>query len=265
MTSPLTITRHGTVFEITLNSPDKLNAISDTMLAGLKAAVASFGDDRSLRVMLITAAGRYFCAGAEISPDISPDVGGSTLDGRHWYRHKWHSLFDAMEAIEKPIVVAHQGPCLGGGLEMSLSCDFRFAARGTRYSLPEIEIGALPGSGGVSRLTRLVGPHWARWLVMAGESVSADEALAMGLVHRVFSPESLRAEVLSFCERLAGKSYEALGMAKLAIELAADLDRGQARNVERITNSMLFTGAEHKQLVSGFLERQAMRRKPNPD
>lgn len=260
MTDHILVQRSSPLMLLTLNRPEKLNAISDAMLDELKAAIASFTADRDSRVLLISAVGRYFCAGAELSADISPDVGASTLDGRTWYRRKWHSLFDAMEAVEKPIVVVHQGACLGGGLEMSLSCDFRLAAQDASYGLPEIDIGALPGSGGVSRLTRIVGPHWARLLVMTGERVSAHEALTMGLVHKLYPAESLADEARAFCLRLAGKSYEALGMAKLAIELAADLDRAQARNVERITNSALFTGAEHKRLVQEFLERKPGRR-----
>src|SRR6516225_1224489 len=141
MTTGLRVSRADTVFQLTLDRPEKLNAIGDEMLAHLKEAVDEFGRSRELRVMLLTATGRYFCAGAEISADISPDVGASTLDGRAWYRNKWHSLFDAMEAIEKPIVAAHQGPCLGGGLELSLSCDFRLAAAGALYGLPELELG----------------------------------------------------------------------------------------------------------------------------
>lgn len=122
MTGHLRIERAAPLMQVTLDRPGKLNAISDAMLEGLKAAVAAFAADRESRVLLVAATGRYFCAGAELGKGISPDVGASTLVGRAWYRHKWYSLFDAMEAVEKPIVVVHQGPCLGGGLEMSLSC-----------------------------------------------------------------------------------------------------------------------------------------------
>jgi enoyl-CoA hydratase/carnithine racemase len=249
------------ILELVLNRPQKYNAISDAMLEELRAAVSRFGARRDLRVMLIRAAGKYFSAGVEISADISPSVGDSTLDGRHWYRTRYHMLFDELEAIEKPIVAAHQGPCLGGGLEISLSCDFRLAAVGARYGLPEIDIGALPGSGGVSRLTRLAGPHWARWLVMAGEQVSAEQALNMGIVHAIYPDEGFESRVRAFCVKLAQRPYELLGLAKLSIELAADLDRAQARNVERISNSILFTGSEHKALVQTFMDRQAAKRK----
>lgn len=248
------------LMEVILNRPEKYNAISDAMLERLREAVSRFAGNRGLRVMLIRAVGKYFTSGMELSRDISPDVGDSTLDGRHWYRTKFHMLFDEFESIEKPIVVAHQGPCLGGGLEFSLSCDFRLAAASARYGLPEIDIGALPGSGGVSRLTRIAGPHWARWLVMAGEQVSAEQALNMGLVHAVYPDEEFEARVRAFCLKLSRQPYEVMGLAKLSIELAADLDRTQARHVERISNSILFTGAEHKALVEAFLKRQEAKR-----
>ncbi|MDB5968404.1 MAG: Enoyl-CoA hydratase/carnithine racemase [Hydrocarboniphaga sp.] len=249
------------ILEVVLNRPQKYNAISDEMLEMLRETVDRFGARRDLRVMLIRAAGPYFTAGMDVNPELSPSVAGSTLDGRHWYRTKFHRMFDELEAIEKPIVVAHQGPCLGGGLEMSLSCDFRLAAASARYGLPEIDIGALPGSGGISRLTRIAGPHWARWLVMAGEQVDAAQALSMGIVHAVYPDEEFESRVRAFCAKLTRQPYELLGLAKLSIELATDLDRAQARNVERISNSILFTGAEHKALLQAFLDRQAAKRK----
>jgi enoyl-CoA hydratase len=261
MNENLLVAERAGVLEVTLNRPEKRNAISDGMLDALREAVDTFASRRDLRVMLIRAVGTYFSSGVEVTTDISPDVGASTLDGRHWYRKKFHTLFDELESIEKPIVAAHQGPCLGGGLEMSLSCDFRLAAKSALYGLPEINIGALPGSGGVSRLTRIAGPHWARWLVMAGEQVSSDQALVMGLVHAIYPDEEFETRINAFCEKLCKQPYEVMGLAKLSIELAADLDRSQARNVERISNSILFTGSEHRALVQEFLERQAAKRK----
>jgi enoyl-CoA hydratase/carnithine racemase len=261
MTDQLLVDCDSGVMSVTLNRPEKYNAISNEMLEALRESIFRFETDDSLRVMRLGAVGKYFSAGVEINPEISPDVGDSTMDGRQWYRSKFHSLFDAFEAVEKPIVAAHQGNCLGGGLELSLSCDFRLAAAGVRYGLPEIDIGALPGSGGVSRLTRITGPHWARWLVMAGEQVTAEQGVNMGFVHQVFSEEEFEAKVDAFCMKLAGQPREVMGLAKLSIELAVDLDRAQARNVERISNSILFTGSEHKNLVQAFMDRQAEKRK----
>lgn len=261
MSDHLHLSEADGVVEIVFNRPDKLNAISDAMLDALRAAVQDFAARREARVLLIRGEGPHFSSGVEVTGDISPEVGGSTLDGRAWYRGKYHLLFDELEAIEKPVVAAHHGLCLGGALEMSLSCDFRLAAESTRYGLPEIDIGALPGSGGVSRLTRLAGPHWARWLVMAGEQIDAQHARNIGIVHAVYPDAEFLQRVRAFCARLAQRPYELLGLAKLSIELAQDLDRAQARNVERIANSILFTGAEHKALVQEFLKRQADKRK----
>jgi len=249
------------VLEFRLNRPEKFNALSPAMLGALGDAVRRFASDSALRVMLIAANGSYFTSGVEVTAEITPPDSGSTMDSRRWYRDTYHRLFDEFEFVEKPVVVAHQGHCFGGGLELSLSCDFRLAARSATYRLPEIDLGALPGSGGVSRLTRVAGAHWARWLVMAGERVTADEAVAMGFVHRVFDDAAFDAEVQAFCRKLAGQPREMLAAAKLAIELAKDLDRGQGRQVERLANSMLFAGAEHKKKVQEFLDRQAAKRR----
>lgn len=261
MTEQLATAELDGILEVTLNRPDKRNAISDAMWDALREAADRFSTRPDLRVMLIKANGKYFSSGSDLNPQTVPDFHGSTLNGRHWFRNKWHKLFDEFESVEKPVVVVHQGPCLGAALEMSLSCDFRLAAQSARYALPEIEFGAVPGSGGVSRLTRMAGPHWARWLVMAGEQVTAEQALAMGFVHAVYPDEILESRVRSFCARLASLPYEALGLAKLSIELTADLDRAQARSVENIACSVLFTSAEQKELFQAVLARLAAKRK----
>jgi enoyl-CoA hydratase len=249
------------VLEFRLNRPEKLNALSPAMLRALAVAVQRFAQDPALRVMLISANGAYFSSGVEVTAEITPPDNGSTLDNRRWFLETYHRLFDELEYIEKPIVVAHQGGCFGGALELSLSCDFRLAARSAMYRLPEIDFGTLPGSGGVSRLTRIAGPHWARWLVMSGESVTAEEAVTMGFVHRVFDDAVFEREVQAFCRKLAGQPREMLAAAKLAIELATDLDRSQGRQVERLANSMLLSGAEHKAKLQAFLDRQAAKRR----
>lgn len=249
----------GPVLQLTLNRPEKYNAITLAMADGMFEALRSFAANPALRVLLIRANGKYFSAGSDFTDITMPDPKGSSSAARIWYRNgrgSFHTLFDEFEALEKPVVVAHHAPCLGGALEMSLSCDFRLAARSARYALPEIEtIAALPGSGGVSRLTRIVGPHWARWLAMAAQSIDADRALAIGLVHEVFTDDAFDAGVIGFCNKLAALPPEALALTKLAIELATDLDRQQARNVERIANSMLFVGSEHQDKIAAMRAR----------
>lgn len=240
------------LFVVTLNRPAKLNALSDEMMRLLGEAVDRFRDTRAHRVLLIRANGRYFSAGADlVEHPPQPRATGSEIREEHRRLTRGMSrIFDEMEAIEKPVVVAHQGPCLGGGLELSLSADFRLAAKNARYAFPEGRFGVLPAANGVSRMTRIVGTHWARYLMMANLEVDPERALIMGLVHEVFPDESFAEDVLAFCRRLAGQNAEHMGTAKLAIEMAADVSLSQARNVERLANSALM-------LAPGFWEDRA--------
>lgn len=234
------------VVTITFTRDEKRNAISPEIFAGIEQAARDLAERDDLRVLVITAEGRYFSAGIDITS--IPETLGLGTDGvargsnmRYQYRRQArHDFYDLLESIEKPIVHAAQAPCLGTGLEMAVSCDFRLASERTTYSLPEIQnIGMIPGSGGISRLTRLVGPHWAKWLAMAGEVIDAQEAKAMGLVHAVYPEAEFPARVQGFARRLAGLPREALGVAKLAVDACADVDRRTARDVERIANSLL--------------------------
>lgn len=127
-----------------------------------------------------------------------------------------HDLFDRIERVEKPVILAAQGPCLGGALELALSCDFRIAADVASFGFPELKLAVLPGSGGISRTTRLVGPAWARWLVLAGQAVDAATAHRIGLVHAVVPAAELEVTV----ERLAAS-------------LCDVVERGSGRDVER--------------------------------
>jgi len=177
-------------------------------------------------------------------------VGSAVRDGLRRRNSGFVRMWEELEAIEKPVVVAHHATCVGGGLELSLSCDFRLAAKSAKYSFPEANFGSLPASGGVSRLTRIVGPHWARYIIMANKPVDAERALMMGLVHEVFPDDTFDADVMAFCRHLAAQKPEATGMAKLAIELAADLPSAQAGAMERLANSTLMLGREYIDGVS---------------
>ena len=249
--------RDGPVLTLTFTRDAKLNAVTPGMLDLLRSAVDTLAGDRDVRVLVITAEGRYFTAGmdahlsgAALGLMVDEDTAGSEF--RRNYRNL-HRLFDELEAIEKPVVLAAQGPCLGVGVEIGVSCDFRLAASRATFGLPEIpNLAVLPGSGGISRLTRLVGPHWARWLAMAAQTVDAEQARAIGLVHRVIPDDVFPAEVAAFARHLAGLPAEALGLAKLAIDAAADSDRTTARNVDRIANTLLVLSEEHRQIRKQF-------------
>lgn len=250
------IRRDGAVLIYTIDRQAKRNAINRTMFEALTEAAHDFAADPELRVMLIESEGTYFSAGFEIA-DLTPAGPGEGPTGfrRRYRAAARHDLYDFFEAIEKPIVVAHQGPCVGAGLEMSLSCDFRLASSAARYSLPELNTGMIPGSGGTSRLVRTIGAHWARWLIMANNPMEAAQAHTVGLVHDVYPEESFREQVYAFCQKIAQHPPEMMGSAKLAIEMARDLDRGQGRNVERLINSSLSGREEQQELLGRMRER----------
>jgi len=260
MSPHIKVSESDGIIELVFDRPDKHNAIDRAMLDALADALARYATEPELRVMLIRANGKYFSSGADLTALSMPDLAGSPSRFRYEYRRGGfpvHGLFDEMEMIEKPIVVAHQGPCLGGALEMSLSCDFRLAARSAKYGLPEATMGLLPGSGGTSRLTRLIGPHWARWLIIAGRQFSAEQALAAGLVHEVLDDEGFAEAAMTFCKNLARQPPEMIAAAKLSIELTTDLGRAQGRNVERLGNSALIFGAEHRERIAALSRRIA--------
>jgi enoyl-CoA hydratase len=243
----------------TLNRPDKLNAITPAMMDLLTEAVLGFRDSDDLKVMLIRATGRYFSAGADLrsgQKKVSPT--GNTARGiRENHRlnlNNMQQLWDEMEHIEKPIVVAHHAMCVGGGLEMSLSCDFRLAAKSAAYAFPEGLFGVLPASNGVSRLTRLCGPHWARWLIMANKPAPAEMAYTMGLVHQVFPDETFEQEALDFCRHLARQNPEQMGAAKIAIELCAELGPEMGRHAERMANSALMLNPDYQTRMEAYVK-----------
>jgi enoyl-CoA hydratase len=254
----LTVDQDG-ILIATLNRPDKLNALNLETMNLLTKAVIRFRDSPDLKVMLIRATGRYFCSGADLKGGqnkISPTAhtASGIRENHRLNLNGMQQLWDEMEHIEKPFVVAHQAMCVGGGLELSLSCDFRLAAKSAGYAFPEGLFGVLPASSGVSRLTRLCGPHWARWLIMANKSADADKACMMGLVHEVYPDETFETDVMEFCQHLAKQNGEQMGAAKVAIELCADVSREQGRHVERMANSALMLNPAYLEGIEKYIK-----------
>jgi enoyl-CoA hydratase/carnithine racemase len=242
------------VITVTFTRDDKRNAIDAGMFELLGAAVADLADDPAQRVLVITAEGRFFTSGIDIA-GLGAVAGGAA--GRRQYRREaHHDLFDELEQIEKPVVLAAQGPCFGVGLEFGVSCDFRLASEAASFALPEVaNLAVIPGSGGISRLTRIVGPHWARWLAMAGQVVGAEQALQIGLVHQVLPVDGFGDAVQAFARHLASLPPEALGLAKLAIDTAASVDRRTAREFDRLAQTTLFQSPDYLAKVQAFLDK----------
>jgi enoyl-CoA hydratase/carnithine racemase len=250
------------VLTLTINRPEKLNAISPLVTELLWECVRAMSTREDLRVFVITAVGRYFTAGIDLkaSAEDRQEDKSKKLHGGWEYRRdyrKHHLLYDEFENLEKPIVLAAQGTCLGAGTEMATACDFRFCTPSVQWGLPEIRLGVIPGSGGSSRLTRLIGPSWAKYIAMAGMNVSAERALSIGLVQDIFPEESFMDDVYAFCARLAAMSPEAVGLAKMSVDLSTDIqDRTAQRHIDRIINTGLVNSLAHKQILEDFNNRK---------
>jgi enoyl-CoA hydratase len=235
------ITENDGIITVTTHRPEKLNAISHEVTAAYWEAANALADRDDLRCMVITAEGKYFTAGLDLSAPGGNRPGNPATEHLHpgWnFRRNYrshHLLYDEFEAIEKPIIMAVQGICLGAGVEMAASCDFRFCTPEAQFRVPEVQLGAIAGSGGTSRLTRLVGPHWGKWMAMAAMPVGAEQAKHIGLVHDVFPAESFLDDVYAFCRHLMTIQAEALGLAKLVVDMAADVqDRTVQRHIDRL-------------------------------
>lgn len=251
------LTKSDGIATLRLNRPESLNSWNLQMREELRDAVRDLVEDDDLRVAIVTGTGRAFSAGEDVR-----GMGDLTSVGPKGFRRRVrmiHNVFDEIEQMEIPVIAAINGVAAGGGLELCLSCDFRFAGASARMGLPEGNVGLIPGSGGISRLVKLVGPARAKMLVMTGEIVPAEKALAMGVVEEVVPDEELMNYAMTFARKLAAKAPLALGTAKLVINQCVNVDIETGRNFERIGQSVLKLTDDHREGRESFVEK----RKPN--
>jgi enoyl-CoA hydratase len=258
------LTEADGILTVTIDRQEKRNAISPQVTETLWRAAGDLADRDDVRCLVITAVGPYFTAGIDLSAPVGSRPGNPETEHTHpgWnFRRNYrshHLLYDEFESIEKPVIVAAQGVCLGAGVEMAVSCDFRFATPEAEFGVPEVRsIGVLAGSGGTSRLTRLVGPAWGKWMAMAGQRVPAAQAKQIGLVHDVFPAETFMDQVYAFCRELITVPAEALGVAKLAVDMYADVsDRTAQRQIDRLIVSGMINSPDYLSRMARFTRRR---------
>ena len=209
---------------VTVNRPKVLNALNLETVGELGVAFSMLDANPDVRAIIMTGSGeKAFVAGADIT-----EFRGKTAPEMLPFAKKGHDVARIMESIGKPIIAAVNGFALGGGCEMAMACDMRFAADSAQFGQPEILLGLIPGMGGTQRLSRLVGLGIARELVYSGERITAQRAYEIGLVNRVFPAGQLMEEARKFALKLANMPSHALKMAKLAMNYGYDqsLDNG---------------------------------------
>ncbi|MEO0481836.1 MAG: enoyl-CoA hydratase-related protein [Planctomycetota bacterium] len=253
--SVVEVQKDGAVATLTVNRPDKLNALNAETIQALHNAVDELAADDSVSAVLVTGAGeKAFVAGADISELATQGV----LDGTQNAR-TGQALTSAIESAPKPFVAAINGFALGGGLELALACDLRYAADTAKVGLPEVSLGIIPGYGGTQRLPRLIGVGRALELVMTGDHISADEALTIGLVQGVFP----QAELLGACkgkiERILKRGRTAVGLAKQAVRRGVHMPLTEGLALEADLFGAISSTEEMKEGMQAFLEK----RRPN--
>jgi len=199
---------------VTLDRPEKLNALDPEMLTALEDAVTQAENSRQVRVIVLAAAGeKAFCVGA----DILAWTALSPLEMWSEWVRRGHRIFERLEHARQPVVCAIQGFAYGGGLEVALACDLRIATDSARFAMPEVKLGTIPGWGGTDRLPRLIGSARAKQMIFTGEPIAADVAERWGLVNEVVPAASLSDRVTELAEKIATNAPIAVQTAKQLI------------------------------------------------
>ena len=245
---------------ITIDNPNvnnkQTNTLSSEVASDLEKALSQLENNINVRILIITGKGdKFFVAGAEINEFIDKTASqGKKLVTRI------QQLFTRMENFPKPIIAAINGYCLGGGLELALSCDIRYASSNAKLGQPEILLGIIPGGGGTQRLTRLVGKGKAKEIMFTGDQISAEEALAIQLVHRVLpNPTELLEECRKLATKIANNSPLILSLLKEVIDKGNDAPLATGLSLEANAFGICFSTQDKEEGVKAFLEK----RKPN--
>lgn len=236
---------------ITLNRPKTMNAIDGELIRELIWVLDDIADDGEARAVIIAGGEKVFAAGG----DIAFMLQAQPLEGEQFV-DSVKKAFTKIEALNQPVIAAISGMALGGGCELALACDLRIAAEGTIFGQPEINLGIIPGAGGTQRLTRAVGPGWAKHLVMTGLTIDTDTAFKIGLVTKVVPREELLAEAKKLAGMLAAKSPLALKAAKSCVNLGQNVDLLSGLHYESKSLAFLFSSEDQKEGMKAFLEKR---------
>lgn len=247
----LATTAENGIFTITINRPDKLNALNKTVLEELDAAMDLVYNDKEIKAVIITGAGeKAFVAGADIAEFVAvKNSEGASL------AKKGQDIFFKIENCSKPVIAAVNGFALGGGCELAMACHFRLASTNAKFGQPEVNLGLIPGYGGTQRLTMVVGKGKAMELMMTGNMINAEEAKTLGLVNHVELPENLIPKTKEIINTILSKSPVAVS--KVIAAVNAFFDKEKNGFTEEIALfGEVFQSEDKKEGTSAFLEKR---------
>jgi enoyl-CoA hydratase len=242
----------GAVATIQLNRPQKKNSLNAQMRQEMENLLDDLARRTAIRAVVITGGDEIYCAGA----DISEIDGTASAEAAYQHAREFQVLFDQVESLPQPVIAAVSGYALGGGCELALAADFRIASETARFGLPEIKIGAFPGGGGTQRLARLIGIAKAKEMILTGEPITAQEALAIGLVMKVVSVDKCLEVASGLAARLAALPRLALQASKMLINRSQELDLATGLEFEARTFAALAHTHDLAEGTRAFLEKR---------
>jgi E-phenylitaconyl-CoA hydratase len=255
--STIEILREAGVACLVLNRPEKRNAIDDATRYALAKAFADFDADAAIRVVILTGAGTAFCAGVDLATPgnvaVQENAQATAPASPVVTRPR---LTAALDVFSKPVIAALNGVAVGGGLEMALACDIRIADTNARFGLTEVRIGSLPASGGTQRLVGAVGRTIAAQMLFTGELISAEQALAAGLVSELHAPDDLMGRALGLAQVIAENAPLSLVAIKKALRAATDLPLAAGFELERALYGALTLTQDREEGRKAFREKR---------
>ncbi|MGP6140514.1 MULTISPECIES: enoyl-CoA hydratase-related protein [unclassified Jeotgalibaca] len=238
---------------ITLNRPKALNALNQQVLTELDKAIDMIQNNTAVKAVIVTGSGeKAFAAGADITELQKLDSVGAAKQSEFG-----NAIFSKLSQLPQPVIAAVNGFALGGGMELALACDIRFASTNAKLGLPEVGLGIMPGYGGTQRLARLIGLGRAKQLVFAAETINAEEAYRLGIINKVVEPETLIEEVEKFVSKMLSKSAAGVQMAKKTMDRGYDIPLENALAYEAANFGTLFSNADQEEGMTAFLEKRA--------
>jgi len=247
--------KEGAVAVIQINRPQKKNSLNTELRHEMEEVMRAIAADAKQRAVILTGGEEIFCAGA----DISEIEGTVSAEAAYQHAREFQILFEQLEALPQPAIAAVSGYALGGGCELALACDFRIASDTARFGLPEIKIGAFPGGGGTQRLPRLIGTAKAKEMILIGDPITAEQALAVGLVMKVTTKAKLMEEANAFAVKLASLPRLALQASKMLINRSQEMDLASGLELEARSFGAIAHTHDLAEGTKAFMEK----RKPN--
>lgn len=242
----------GAAFIVTLNRPDKRNAISVQMMDEIAAALRAGEAEPVARAVIITGGASLFAAGADLNEALKVKSAAQGID----YFKRWHRLTAAIEELAKPVIAAIEGFCVTGGLELALACDLRVAGEGSSFSITSSKIGTVAGAGGTQRLPRIVGIAHALDILFAADPIDAQEAYRIGLINRLTPKGGALEAAKALVDVYAQRAPLSLALVKRAVRRGMQMDLASGIEFETFLVTTIYGTEDKQEGISAFLEKR---------